>query len=115
MYALNFYSSVFAEQLRQGRKTATIRLGDKRDKYREGQIVWVTVGRRFGERQKIFSAVIDRTEYKQVKDLTPREIERDHPELRRHEELLEFLSSIYGRPVTLEDWVTVVHFSPVRE
>jgi len=26
---LNFYSSVFADQLRRGRKTATIRLGDK--------------------------------------------------------------------------------------
>ncbi len=29
MYALNFYSTLFADALRQGRKTATIRLGDK--------------------------------------------------------------------------------------
>ena len=29
MYALNFYSPVVADQLRQRRKTATIRLGDK--------------------------------------------------------------------------------------
>lgn len=115
MYALNFYSPVFAEQLRQGRKTATVRLGDKRDKYREGQIVWVTVGRKFGERHKIFCAVIDRTEVKQIRDLTPREIERENPEFRRHEELLEFLSAIYGRTITLDDWVTVVHFSPIRE
>jgi hypothetical protein len=26
---LNFYSAVFADQLKTGRKTATIRLGDK--------------------------------------------------------------------------------------
>jgi hypothetical protein len=73
------------------------------------------VGRRFGERQKIFAAVIDRTELKQVRDLSPREVERDHPELRRHEELIEFLSAIYDRPVGMDDWVTVVHFSRVRE
>jgi hypothetical protein len=29
MYALNFYSPMVADQLRSGRKTATIRLGDK--------------------------------------------------------------------------------------
>ena len=33
MYALNFYSPLFIDQLRRGRKTATIRLGDKRAKY----------------------------------------------------------------------------------
>ena len=29
MYALNFYSPLVADQLRTGRKSATIRLGDK--------------------------------------------------------------------------------------
>jgi hypothetical protein len=115
MFALNFYSTVFAEQLRQGRKTATIRLGDKREKYREGEVVWVTVGRRFGERQKVFAAVIDRAEYKQIRDLSPREIERDNPEIRRGDALVEFLSQIYGRPVTADDWVTIVQFSAIRE
>jgi hypothetical protein len=32
MFALNFYSPVVADQLRTGRKTATIRLGDKSPK-----------------------------------------------------------------------------------
>jgi hypothetical protein len=115
MYALNFYSSLFADALRQGRKTATIRLGDKTDKYRDGQIVWITVGRRFGTRRKIFPAVIDRVELKRLAEVTPREIERDNPHARRHEELMEFLSKVYGRPVTLDDEVTVVHFSRVEE
>src|SRR5262249_34627932 len=36
---LNFYSAVFADQLRNGRKTATIRLGDKSHKYRKNDCV----------------------------------------------------------------------------
>ena len=42
-FALNFYSPVVADQLRTGRKTATIRLGDKSAKYRKGMIVTVLV------------------------------------------------------------------------
>lgn len=115
MYALNFYSSVFAAALRDGSKTLTIRLGDKRNKYVEGQLVWVTVGQRFGTRQRIFTAVIDRVETKPLREVSPREIERDNPALREHADLVEFLSMIYGRPVSMDDLVTVIHFSRVTE
>jgi hypothetical protein len=115
MFALNFYTPLFADALRAGRKTATIRLGNKLDKYDEGQVVWITVGQRFGVRRKIFTAIIDRIEVKRLAEVTPREIERDHPQLRRHEELLEFLSKIYQQPVTLDDEVSVIHFSRVEE
>ncbi len=96
VFALNFYSALFAEQLRDGRKTATIRLGDKTDKYQSGQIVWLTVGRRFGTRKKVGAAIIDAVDVKSLRDVTPREIQRDNPELRRHEELIEFLSNIWS-------------------
>ena len=117
VFALNFYSALFAEQLRDGRKTATIRLGDKTDKYQPGQIVWLTVGRRFGTRKKVGAAIIDAVDVKSLRDVTPREIQRDNPELRRHEELIEFLTNIYGRDreVSLEDTVTVIQFSRVDE
>jgi hypothetical protein len=117
VFALNFYSALFAEQLRDGRKTATIRLGDKTDKYQPGQIVWLTVGRRFGTRKKVGAAIIDGVEVKSLRDVTPREIQRDNPELRRHEELIEFLSNIYGREreISPEDTVTVIQFSRVDE
>lgn len=116
MFALNFYSAVFAQQLRDGRKTATIRLGDKRDKYQAGQIVWLTVGRRYGTRKRIAVAVIDHVEVKALKDVSPREIQRDNPELQRHEELLEFLERIYGRGrLSMDDTVTVIHFSLIDE
>jgi hypothetical protein len=90
---LNFYSTVFADQMKRGRKTATIRLGDKRHKYRKNQLVLVTVGYQY----------------------SPRDIEHDNPEFRRTEELVHFLEQIYGREVGLEDTVTVVRFSQIVE
>jgi hypothetical protein len=51
-FALNFYSPIVADQLRTGRKTATIRLGDKSAKYKKGMIVTVLVGARYGQRER---------------------------------------------------------------
>jgi len=76
MQVLNFYSTIFADQLKRGRKTATIRLGDKSHKYKKNQAVLVTIGYQHSPREKIFEAVIDQVEVKRVKDLTPRDIER---------------------------------------
>ena len=42
MQVLNFYSTIFADQLKRGRKTATIRLGDKSHKYKKNQAVLVS-------------------------------------------------------------------------
>ena len=99
MQVLNFYSTVFADQMKRGRKTATIRLGDKRHKYRKNQVVLVTVGYQYSPREKLFHAVIDNVEVKRVKDLSPRDIEHDNPEFRRTEELVHFLKQIYDREV----------------
>ena len=93
MRVLNFYSSVFADQLRRGRKTATIRLGDKSHKYRKNECVLVTIGYQH----------------------SPRDIEHDNPEFRRVDEMVHFLEQIYGRKVSLEDTVTVVRFSQIIE
>ncbi len=115
MRVLNFYSSVFADQLRRGRKTATIRLGDKSHKYRKNDMVLVTIGYQHSPREKIFNAVIDQVEVKRVKELSPRDIEHDNPEFRRIDEMVHFLEQIYGRNVDLEDTVTVVRFSQIIE
>ena len=114
MYALNFYSPVVADQLRTGRKTATIRLGDKSAKYRKGMIVTVLVGARYGQREKVFDAVIDKVEVKQLSELSPREIEHDNPEIRRVEDMAQFLGTLYNRDVTESDLVTVIRFSEIR-
>ena len=36
MYAINFYSDLYLDYLRTNRKSLTIRLGDKTEKYRDG-------------------------------------------------------------------------------
>ena len=115
MQVLNFYSTIFADQLKRGRKTATIRLGDKSHKYRKNQAVLVTIGYQYSPREKIFDAVIDHVEVTRLRDLSPRDIEHDNPEFRRHEELVAFLEQIYGREVSLDDTVTVVRFSQIVE
>ena len=112
---LNFYSAVFADQLRKGRKTATIRLGDKSHKYRKNDCVLVTIGYQYSPRERIFQAVIDSVEVKRMRELSPRDIEHDNPEFRRVEELMSFLEQIYDRPVDLDDVVTVVRFSQIVE
>lgn len=115
MFALNFYSDLYGEVLKNHRKTCTIRLGDKSDKYRTGMIVWITVGPRFGRRQKLYSAILDRVEVKTVGELSPRDIEREGPELRSHDDVIEVLSRLYGDFVTPQHTVTVIYFSRVDE
>ena len=115
MQVLNFYSQIFADQLKRGRKTATIRLGDKSSKYRKGHVVLITVGFQHAPREKIFEAVIDAVEVKRVRELSPRDIEHDNPEFRRLEETVHFLEQIYGRGVSEDDTVTVVRFSAILE
>ena len=115
LYVLNFYSPIFVDQLRSGRKTATIRLGDKSRKYKRGQVVWITVGYRHQPRETIFAAVIDDVEVKKVQELSPRDVEHDNPEFRRREETVDFLATIYTRPISDEDTVTVIRFSQIVE
>jgi hypothetical protein len=113
MFALNFYSPLVADQLRTQRKTATIRLGDKSGKYKKGMIVTVLVGVRYGQREKIFDAVIDKVDVKPLADLSPREIEHDNPEIRRVDELVRWLSQLYNRDVSEDETVTVIRFSQI--
>src|SRR4028118_2378084 len=103
MQVLNFYSTIFADQLKRGRKSATIRLGDKSHKYKKNEAILVTIGYQHSPREKIFEAVIDQVEVKKFRELSPRDIEHDNPEFRRHEEMQHFLEQIYGREVAEGD------------
>jgi hypothetical protein len=113
MYALNFYSPMVADQLRTGRKSATIRLGDKAGKYKKGMVVKVLCGNRFSAREYVFDAVIDKVEVKTLGELSPREIEHDNPEIRRNDEMATFLGQLYNREVQAGDIVTVIRFSQI--
>jgi hypothetical protein len=115
MYALNFYSPMVADQLRSGRKSATIRLGDKSGKYKKGMVVQVLCGVRYGARERVFEAVIDKVEVKTLVELSPREIEHDNPEIRHTEEMATFLGQLYNREIGPEEIVTVIRFSQIVE
>lgn len=115
MFALNFYNELYGDALRKGRKSATIRMGDKSSKYATGQLVWVTLGQRYGRRNKLFTAILDAVEVKKIKDLSPRDIQRENPEFRSHDDVLALLARVYDRLVTEEDTITIIYFSPVDE
>ena len=115
MFALNFYNDLYGDALKKGRKSATIRLGDKSAKYQTGQLVWVTLGQRFGRHHKLFTAILDEVEVKPAGDLSPRDIQRENPEFRSLDDVLQLLSRVYDRPVTEQDTVTIIYFSPVDE
>jgi hypothetical protein len=115
LFALMFYSPLVADQLRHRRKTVTIRLGDKTSKYRKGMIVPVLVGQRFGPRERVFDAVIDKVDVKPFEELSPREIQHDNPEIRHIDEFLDFMRRLYNRDIADDDVVTVIHFSEIRE
>jgi hypothetical protein len=115
MYALNFYSDLYGDVLKNNRKTVTIRLGDKSAKYEDGMVVWVTVGPRFGRRQKLYSAIVDRVEVKPIGELSPRDIERENPEFRSQDDVIALLSRVYGDLITPAHLVTVIYFSRIDE
>jgi hypothetical protein len=115
MYALNFYSPMVADQLRSGRKSATIRLGDKSAKYKKGMVVQVLCGVRYGARERVFDAVIDKVEVKTLGELSPREIEHDNPEIRHTDEMAHFLGQLYNREIGPEEVVTVIRFSQILD
>ncbi|HLO99356.1 MAG TPA: hypothetical protein VK171_12235 [Fimbriimonas sp.] len=115
MYALNFYSDLYGDVLKNNRKTVTIRLGDKSAKYDTGMVVWVTVGPRFGRRQKMYSALLDRVEVKPISELSPRDIERENPEFRSQDDVIGLLSRVYGDLITPNHLVTVIYFSRIDE
>ena len=115
MFALNFYTELYGEQLKTGRKTATVRLGDKSSKYQTGQIVWITAGQRYAHRKKLFCAIIDKVEVKALDQLSPRDIQRENPEFRTIEDVLNLLHHIYGEQVSPEQTATIIYFSQVDE
>lgn len=115
MRALNFYSSVYHANLVTREKCCTIRLGDKRGKYQEGDLVLVTYGNRFQPRKKVFTAVIDRVAVKPISALTPEDLRGESPDMKSPQDAMEFLKSIYGRDISPDELVSVIHFSEVAD
>jgi hypothetical protein len=115
MKAINFYTSNYHSHLVCRKKSCTIRLGDKTHKYAEGDIVWVTVGQRFAQKKKIYTAVIDRVLVKPINQLDLEDIQGENPDMSSNEEVLAFLQSMYEKALSPTDTVTVIYFSEIIE
>jgi hypothetical protein len=76
-------------------------------------VVRVLCGVRYSPREHVFDAVIDKVEVKTLSELSPREIEHDNPEIRRPDEMAQFLSQLYNRTVGDDALVTVIRFSQI--
>ncbi|MBA3788152.1 MAG: hypothetical protein H0X21_05590 [Actinobacteria bacterium] len=50
---------------------------------------------------------------KELRELSPREIEHDNPEIRRTDEMARFLGQLYNREVAEDETVTVIRFSQI--
>ena len=115
MRALNFYSSTYHNQLICRRKTCTIRMGDKKDKYAEGDIVWVTVGKKFAQKKRIYTAMIDRVLVKNISELTQDDLKGENPDIDNVRDVIAFLEGIYNKKILESDTVSVVYFSEIIE
>ena len=115
MRALNFYSSTYHSQLVCRRKTCTIRMGDKTEKYAEGDIVWVTVGKKFAQKKKIYTAMIDRVLVKSISELTQGDLQGENPDIGNVMDVIAFLETVYNKKIQCSDTVSVVYFSEIIE
>lgn len=96
-------------------KNVTVRLGDVRDTYPENSVVWITVGKRFAAKRRLYTAFIDRAYIKKLSELTANDLGHQNPEIKSIEELIELLESIYEKAIDPEDTITVVYFSEIKE
>lgn len=115
MRALNFYSSNYHSQLVNRRKICTIRLGDKTNKYAEGDIVWITVGKKYAQKKRIFTAAIDKVEVKPISQLTTKDLQGENTNFTSLDDMINFLQKIYDHAIVPTDIVTVVYFSEIIE
>lgn len=114
MFALNFISPHNEKLLTARQKTATIRPGDLRDMYPEYSMVWITYGNKYGQKRKLYEAMIDRTIVKKFSEITISELRHQNPELKTVEELIEVFELVYEKKFLLDDFATIIHFTEVE-
>jgi len=114
MFALNFISPHNEKLLTARQKTATIRPGDLRDMYPEYSMVWITYGNKYGQKRKLYEAMIDRTIVKKFSEITIAELRHQNPELKTVGELIEVFESVYEKKFLLDDFATIIHFTEVE-
>lgn len=113
MFALNFQWPQNEELLMQRRKDCTVRLGDIRDIYPENSVVWITFGPKYGQKRKLFTAMIDTVYTKEFQSLTMNDLRHQSPDITTVEELREYFQNKYKQMILPDDIVTVIYFSEI--
>ncbi|MDD4601756.1 hypothetical protein SDC9_13693 [bioreactor metagenome] len=113
MFALNFQSRHHEDLLITRTKNCTVRLGDVRETYPESSIVWVTFGKRFTPRKKLYQAIIDKVLIKKFSQLSSEDLIHQNPGIKSAEELRVFFEQLYARSITMDDHVSVIYFSEI--
>ncbi|HWR40027.1 MAG TPA: ASCH domain-containing protein [Patescibacteria group bacterium] len=113
MFVLNFQSPNHEKLLISRQKNCTVRLGDIRKEYPENSVVWITVGKKFEPKRKLYSAVVDKVLIKKFSELSTHDLDHQNPEIKTVEELLTFFENIYQKSINPEDIVTVIYFSEI--
>lgn len=115
MQALNFSGSRCQFLLFNSNQMCTIRLGDKTDRYAEGDIVYIISEKKNIGKVRIYLAYIDKVIVKPVAQLTSQDLRGECPKLTNLEEFVSWFTDIYEQEICLTDLVTVIYFSEVIE
>lgn len=113
MLALNFQSELHEKLLIERKKNYTVRLDDISNIYLENSVVWITVGKKYAPKRKLYTAFLDRVKVKKVSELTKDDLAHQNPDIKSVEELIALFEQIYQKTITEDDLVTVIGFSEI--
>lgn len=113
MLALNFQSEQHEKLLVERKKNYTIRPGDLSNIYIENSVVWITVGKKYAPKRKLYTAFLDRVKVKKMSELTRDDLVHQNPDIKSVEELIALFEQIYQKTITEDDDVTVIGFSEI--
>lgn len=105
---LNFFP-YYEDLLINKKKFTTLRLGDKRNLYRNNDIVSITMGWCNDSNKKVIGKVCITDIYcKQIKELTKEDLEGESPDCIEPLAVKYVLSAIYKKVVTDHNIVTII-------
>ncbi len=107
--ALNFYP-YYREVVESRKKHLTIRLANKADRFKEGQIVRLTLGWDERTAEKVARARIEQVRIAKIGELTKDDLTGESPDCSRPEAIKYVLSSIYRTIVGDDDEVTLIRW-----
>lgn len=113
MLALNFQSELHEKLLIERKKNYTVRLDDISNIYLENSVVWITVGKKYAPKRKLYTAFLDRVKVKKISELTKDDLAHQNPDIKSVQELIALFEQIYQKTITEDDLVTVIGFSEI--